>query len=363
MSEAGKKRGLGRGLSALMDDVGMDTIIDVEPTKQPAKKPTKKKAAKKTTTKTTTTKKPVKKKATPKKPVAKKASSKSTNTKSTTTKPTTTGPDSPIAFVAIDQLTRNPDQPRRYFDKDMLEELTQSIKDKGVLQPVLVRPLPDSAREKLKGGQAPAYQIIAGERRWQAALKAGLSAIPVFVREINDREALEIGIVENVHRADLNPIEEAMAYKSLFVQFERTQEDVATAVGKSRSYVTNQMRLLNLPDSVQTYLAQGKITTGHARALIPMEDPAAIAEAIVANDLSVRDVEKLAWKLKNADKDPGLSKAVKDQKAADVRRVEQQLSDALGLVVDLRDKGGRGEIRLKYRKPDQLEAVIKRLLS
>jgi len=268
-----------------------------------------------------------------------------------------------IAYVAMDQLTRNPEQPRRYFDSALLQELSDSIRDKGVLQPVLVRPLPASVQGGFKDGKKPAYQIIAGERRWQAALQAGLETIPVFVRDITDQEALEIGVVENVHRADLNPMEEALAYKSLHTQFGRTQEDVAKAVGKSRPYIANMLRLLNLPESVQKYLAEGKITTGHARAIVAAPDPARIADMIVDNDLSVRDAEKLVRRLKQEETTPSLQKVVKAQKDADIRNVEERLKDKLGLDVDLRHKNGKGEIRIKYKDSDQLEGLIQSLMK
>ncbi len=325
-------RGLGRGLSALMDDVGMDSIVEDAPT--PVAKKAPKTAPKKASA--------------PGKPTPEKAGS-AIKEKS-------------INYVAMDQLTRNPDQPRRYFDSTLLDELAESIKDKGVLQPVLVRPLPESLKGNFKKGKKPAFQIIAGERRWQAALKAGLNTIPVFVRDITDQEALEIGVVENVHRADLNPLEEALAYKSLLTQFNRTQEDVAKAVGKSRPYIANMMRLLNLPDSVQKYLAEGKITTGHARAIIAAPDPAALADAIVDKDLSVRDAENWVRRLKRDETAPGIDKAIKAQKQADIRHVEEKLTDSLGLAVDLRDKGGKGELRIKYKSGDQLEGLIERLI-
>ena len=331
-------RGLGRGLSALMDDVGMDAILEEAPAKPAPKKP--KKTTKKTPKKTTAKTKPAPK-----------------------TKSENAPENAPITYVAMDQLTRNPDQPRRYFDARLLSELTESIRGKGVLQPVLVRPLPEAQKRAFKGSQKPAYQIIAGERRWQAALKAGLDTIPVFVREITDREALEIGVVENVHRADLNPMEEALAYKSLLTQFERTQEDVARAVGKSRPYIANMLRLLTLPKSVQTYLAEGKISTGHARAIVAAPDPAMLADAIVDRDLSVRDAENWVRRLKQDQTAPALDKAIKAQKQADIRHVENKITDALGLKVDLRDKGGRGELRIKYRNGDQLEALISKLIK
>jgi len=233
MVKKSKERGLGRGLSALMSDVSVAAIPQEEP------------KAKKT---------PVKK--TPKKMAKDKPTPIPANQRGVTS-------------VAIDQLERNPDQPRKYFDKDKLAELTQSIKDKGVLQPILVRPLPRQTNHEKKH-----YQIVAGERRWQAALKAKLDTMPVLIRELSDQDVLEIGVVENVQRADLNPIEEALAYQALSEQFKRTQEDIAQAVGKSRPHVTNMLRLLTLPKRAQTYLAKGKITAGLlTQQNLPMRSP------------------------------------------------------------------------------------------
>jgi len=256
-----------------------------------------------------------------------------------------------VTSVAIDQLERNPDQPRKYFDREKLAELTQSIKDKGVLQPILVRPLPGKNKKTH-------YQIVAGERRWQAALKAKLDAMPVLIRELSDQDVLEIGVVENVQRADLNPIEEALAYQALSDQFKRTQDDIAQAVGKSRPHVTNMLRLLTLPKRAQTYLAKGKITTGHARAIIAAPDPTELADAIAEKGLSVREAEDWVRRIKAAD---GKTAKIPAQKDADTRKVENDLSDILGLVTDLRHKGPGGELRIKYRTGKQLEDLIKRL--
>ena len=319
MAKKSKERGLGRGLSALMSDISVAAIPKEEPKvkKSPAKK---------------TAKKPQ-------------------------VKPTPVSPANQrgVTFVAIDQLERNPDQPRKYFDKEKLAELTQSIKDKGVLQPILVRPLLGQARQKKKH-----YQIVAGERRWQAALKAKLDAMPVLIRELSDQDVLEIGVVENVQRADLNPIEEALAYQALSEQFKRTQEDIAQAVGKSRPHVTNMLRLLTLPKRAQTYLAKGKITAGHARAIIAAPDPTELADAIAEKGLSVREAEDWVRRIKAAD---GKVSKIPAQKDADTRKVENDLSDVLGLVTDLRHKGPGGELRIKYRTGAQLEGLIKRLKS
>jgi len=319
MTKKSSERGLGRGLSALMSDVSVAAIP-----KQEAKP------------KTTMTKKQTPKKKTPS------ATTISSNQRGVTS-------------VAIDQLERNPDQPRKYFDKEKLAELTRSIRDKGVLQPILVRPLSQKTDQKKKY-----YQIVAGERRWQAALKAKLDAMPVLIRELSDQDVLEIGVVENVQRADLNPIEEALAYQALSEQFKRTQDDIAQAVGKSRPHVTNMLRLLTLPKRAQTYLAKGKITAGHARAIIAAPDPTELADAIAEKGLSVREAEDWVRRIKAAE---GKSAKVPAQKGADTRKVENDLSDILGLVTDLRHKGPGGELRIKYRTAAQLEGLIKRLKS
>ena len=322
MAKKSKERGLGRGLSALMSDVSVAAIPKEEPK---SKKVPAKKAVKKPSQKPQSKPTPI-----------------PTNQRGVTS-------------VAIDQLERNPDQPRKYFDKEKLAELTQSIKDKGVLQPILVRPLPRQTNHEKKH-----YQIVAGERRWQAALKAKLDAMPVLIRELSDQDVLEIGVVENVQRADLNPIEEALAYQALSEQFKRTQEDIAQAVGKSRPHVTNMLRLLTLPKRAQTYLAKGKITAGHARAIIAAPDPTELADAIAEKGLSVREAEDWVRRIKAAD---GKVTKIPAQKDADTRKVENDLSDILGLVTDLRHKGPGGELRIKYRTGGQLEDLIKRLKS
>ncbi|MEP3889145.1 MAG: ParB/RepB/Spo0J family partition protein [Hellea sp.] len=314
MAKKSSERGLGRGLSALMSDVSLTPAPKTEESKT-------KKSVKKTPNKT---------------------QSPSSNSRG-------------VMSVAIDQLERNPDQPRKYFDKDKLAELTQSIKDKGVLQPILVRPL-----SKPSDSSKQHYQIVAGERRWQAALKAKLDAMPVLIRELSDQDVLEIGVVENVQRADLNPIEEALAYQALAQQFKRTQDDIAQAVGKSRPHVTNMLRLLTLPKRAQTYLAKGKITAGHARAIIAAPDPTELADAIAEKGLSVREAEDWVRRIKAAE---GKTAKIPAQKDADTRKVENDLSDILGLVTDLRHKGPGGELRIKYRTGGQLEALIKRLKS
>ncbi len=255
-----------------------------------------------------------------------------------------------VQFLSIDKLERNPEQPRRYFDKEKLSELTESIRSKGVLQPILVRPL---SREN-----DSRFQIVAGERRWQAATAAGLTAMPVLIRDLNDEEVLQIGVIENVQRADLNPIEEAQAYESLITQFYRKQEEVAQAVGKSRSHVTNMLRLLKLPKLAQDMLAKGDITTGHARAIISAPDPSALAEEISDKNLSVREAEDWVRRIKNSDGKPPKSRHYKD---ADTQALERKMTDALGLQVDLNHKGPGGSLKISYKSGDQLEEIIRRL--
>ncbi len=254
-----------------------------------------------------------------------------------------------VRIVWIDKLERNPDQPRRHFDKKKLAELTSSIKDKGVLQPILVRPI-----QKHKSR----FQIVAGERRWLAAVSAGLEKMPVLVRELSDRDVLEIGVVENVQRADLNPIEEAQAYLALKDQFGRKQDDIAKAIGKSRSHVANCMRLLSLPVLAREYLAEGKITAGHARAILAAPDPQALAEAIVSKGLSVREAEKWLRIMQKSTRDPAPEKPSRD---ADSRFIEKQLSEHLGLVVKLTHKNPHGNLTIKYKTLEQLEDLIARI--
>ncbi len=197
--------------------------------------------------------------------------------------------------VPIELLRRNPDQPRRQFGEVEMEELTDSIRQKGVLQPILVRPL---------AGHAGEYQIVAGERRWRAAQAAGLRAVPVLVRELDDLDVLEIGIIENVQRADLNPVEEALAYKALIDRFGRTHEVVARVVGKSRSHVANTLRLLALPEEVREHLMAGRLSAGHARAIATAPDPVALGRTVIARDLSVRQAEQLS---RQAQAKPGVA--------------------------------------------------------
>jgi ParB family chromosome partitioning protein len=256
--------------------------------------------------------------------------------------------------MPIELLRRNPDQPRRQFDQADLDELADSIREKGVLQPILVRPL--------SGGE---HQIVAGERRWRAAQLAGLHAVPVLVRELDDIDVLEIGIVENVQRADLNPLEEALAYKALIERFGRTQEVVARVVGKSRSHVANALRLLALPEEVRDHLAAGRLSAGHARAIATAPDPAALARAVVERDLSVRQAEALS---RQAQDRPGPSArspraGAGRGKNADTVALEQDLSDQLGLAVAIDDQGGAGQVTIRYQSLEQLDLICQRLTA
>mgnify|MGYP000091341245 CR=1 FL=1 len=266
-----------------------------------------------------------------------------------------------IFALPIDKLIRNPDQPRRHFDKAQLEELSRSIADKGVLQPILVRPIPPNKKAEKSDGH---YQIVAGERRWQAALKAGLTHMPALVRDLSDRDVLEIGVVENVQRADLSPIEEAMAYQALRDQFGRKQDEIAQAIGKSRSHVANCIRLLQLPKLAHDFLQAGTITAGHARAILSAPDPKALTEAIVDKGLSVRQAED--W-VKTSISAARQSKA-KDKPAddrgrmnADTRAIERELTDFLGLKVSLNHKNPGGKISISYKTLEQLDDLIRRL--
>lgn len=261
---------------------------------------------------------------------------------------------SSIQTLQIDKLVRNPDQPRRYFDPRKLAELTESIRLKGVLQPLLVRPILDS-----KNKSKTVYQIVAGERRWQASLKAGLTQLPVLVRELSDQDVLEIGVVENVQRADLNPIEEALAYKALTEQFNRTQDEIAKAIGKSRPHITNMLRLLTLPKLAQEMVQAGKISMGHARAIIAADNPTRLAQLIADKNLSVREAEKMVRQMRQAKAGGGETKI----KSADIRALETELMQALGLKIDLRHKGPKGELRVYYSDNEQLDDIVRRLKS
>ena len=250
----------------------------------------------------------------------------------------------------------NPNNPRRAFLDEDLQDLANSIREKGIIQPIVVRPTP---------GRGTDFEIIAGERRWRAAQAAGLEEVPVIVVEVDDKGALELAIIENVQRADLNAIEEARGYDRLAREFGYSQTDLARIIGKSRSHVANMLRLLKLPGSVEAMVVDGSISAGHARALLGFEDPEPVARKIVARGLNVREVEKLA----QARHRPGTAAppAEAPRRSADDRAHEttkalaQRLAAALGLSVAIDAKGAGGEIRIRYETHDELESLCRQL--
>ena len=259
-----------------------------------------------------------------------------------------------VQMAPIESLRPNPDQPRKIFDRDDLEELAASIRDKGVLQPILVRSHPK---------EDGVWQIIAGERRWRAAQLARLTEAPIIVKEMDDVAVFEVAIIENVQRADLNPLEEADAYRTLMERFGRTQDAVAGVVGKSRSHVANILRLLQLPEGVLQHVRTGKLSAGHARALITAPDPVTLADQIVSEGLNVRQAEALARRAAEGPRGrkPG-SAASGGEGSADVAALEQDLADALGLRVQLADRGGKGELTIAYGNLEQLDDLCRRLM-
>lgn len=259
-----------------------------------------------------------------------------------------------VQMAPIESLRPNPDQPRKVFDRDDLEELAASIRDKGVLQPILVRSHPK---------EDGVWQIIAGERRWRAAQLARLTEAPIIVKEMDDVAVFEVAIIENVQRADLNPLEEADAYRTLMERFGRTQDAVAGVVGKSRSHVANILRLLQLPEGVLQHVRTGKLSAGHARALITVPDPVSLADQIVAEGLNVRQAEALARRAAEGPRGrkPGAASSG-GEGSADVAALEQDLADALGLRVQLADRGGKGELTITYGNLEQLDDLCRRLM-
>ena len=257
----------------------------------------------------------------------------------------------PDRLVPIEFVGRNPRNPRRYFDESELQDLASSIRQHGIVQPVVVRTTADNR-----------YEIIAGERRWRAAQLAGLIEIPVIIRDVDDRTALEIAIVENVQRSDLNPLEEAMGYELLIADHGYTQNDLGEIIGKSRSHVANSLRLLKLPEPVRDMLASGTLSAGHARALIPTSDPVALAKAVVAKGMSVRDAERLAQNDIKAQGDPNHGEMPRrDVKDADTIALERTLSDVLGLDVTVNHKGSGGHLKISYKTLEQLEEICRLL--
>jgi ParB family chromosome partitioning protein len=251
--------------------------------------------------------------------------------------------------VPIEFLKPNPKNPRHNFAAADLDELTASIRERGIIQPVIVR--------SIKGSK-DSYEIVAGERRWRAAQRAGLHDIPIVALEVSDSEALELAIIENVQRADLNPLEEAGGYQALADEYRRSHEDIAKIVGKSRSHVSNTLRLLKLPETVKAYIRDGKISAGAARTLIGQPNPEALAQEIVERGLNVRQVEALA---KDHSKTSGKAPKKRVVKNADTLAVERRLTGALGLTVTIEHRSKGGVLQVGYRNLDQLDEVIRRL--
>ena len=248
--------------------------------------------------------------------------------------------------IPIANLKPSPSQPRRLFNKNSINELADSIKAKGLVQPLVVRPSPSDANN---------YEIIAGERRWRAAQIAQLHEVPVVIRNFNDTEALEIAIIENVQRSDLSPIEEAAGYKRLIENHGHTQEDLSGIVGKSRSHIANIIRLLSLPQSIQDMITEGKISSGHARAIMNSAFPEQLAEKIINENLSVRDAENLAKDKKSIIKKLKL-------KDPDTIDLENKISEKLGLTININHKGKKGgSIKIDYKTLDQLEMITQKL--
>ncbi|MDJ0894966.1 MAG: ParB/RepB/Spo0J family partition protein [Alphaproteobacteria bacterium] len=256
----------------------------------------------------------------------------------------------PTAF-----LKPNPFQPRRAFDDEQMDALVASISEKGVLQPILVRPV---------AGEADAFEIIAGERRWRAAQRAQLHEVPVFIKALEDHEALEVALVENIQRQDLSAIEEAEGYQRLIDEFGHTQGGLAKVIGRSRSHIANTLRLLNLPATVRQLVDQGALTAGHARALLSVDDPEALAKKVVRQGLNVRQVERLVQKRK-PDRTPTEPKAAPEEvplaKDSNTRELEHRLSEKLGLAVDIRFDGKGGSLTVHYHSLEQLDDVVRRL--
>ena len=308
---ADKKRGLGRGLSALIGDVDIGLSAD-------AKAPTKEKS------------------------------------KKTSTPSSEVSASQGLRNLGVEKLVPGKFQPRREFDKGALKELANSIREKGILQPILARPNPD-------GGAKSPYEIVAGERRWRAAQIAQLHDVPVIVRDMTDNEALQIGIIENVQRSDLNPIEEAEGFQRLIDEFSYTQEVLAKTLGKSRSHIANTLRLVGATNKVREYLVAGQLSAGHARALLGHPNADRLASDIVKQGLSVRDVEKLV-----ADKKPskGGSKSKKPaEKDTDTRALEKSIADNLGLSVAIQHEKDGGHVRVSYKTLEQLDEVVRRLMA
>jgi ParB family transcriptional regulator, chromosome partitioning protein len=255
--------------------------------------------------------------------------------------------------VPIEYVRPNPANPRRSFPDAELEELAQSIRERDIIQPIVVRAIvgvPDS------------YEIIAGERRWRAAQRAGLHDVPVVILEVDDKQALELAIIENIQRADLNPLDEARGYEQLISQYGYSQSDLARVMGKSRPHVANTLRLGRLPESVKGKVMSGELTAGHARALLAVADPETIAKRVVQQGLTVRDVERIAQRDAEVAGTPTTNKALRPEKDSDTRALETRLTEILGLAVSIEHRGEKGgALTIRYRTLEQLEVLSRRL--
>lgn len=261
-----------------------------------------------------------------------------------------------VREVPIEFLRANPFQPRHTFREEELADLANSIREQGILQPIVVRPVQ---------GEPDAYEIVAGERRWRAAQKAQLHQVPILVKELTDAQSLEIAIIENVQRADLNAVEEAAGYDRLMQQFDYTQDKVSKFIGKSRSHVANTMRLLSLPVSVRNLIEEGSLTAGHARPLIGLDRAEDLAKEIVAKKMSVREAEALARKTSTGSATPrakGAASTARAEKDADTAALEKSISEQLGLKVEVLHTGGEGgEVKVTYKSLEQLDEICRLL--
>jgi ParB family chromosome partitioning protein len=253
--------------------------------------------------------------------------------------------------VPTTSLRPNARNPRRMFSEEELDELTASLRERGMIQPIVARPV---------RGTPDAFEIIAGERRWRAAQRAGLHEVPVVIIEATDEESLQLAIIENVQRSDLNPLEEAEGYRALMEDYSHTQDDIAKMVGKSRSHVANTLRLLKLPPSIRGYIVKGKLDAGHARMLVGQPNAEKLADEIVARGLNVRQVEEIARQESSRSGKPQ-SRKRSAEKNADTLALEKRLSDALGLVVSIDARGESGVVSIRYRNLDQLDDLAQRL--
>jgi ParB family chromosome partitioning protein len=343
MSDNARPRGLGRGLSALLGEpVRTETPANAPAwsAPQPQQQPTQQRAPIESPRNVFELPVTSTQSQQPAPPVAPTVSATASNA----------GADVGPRSVPIDLVQRNPGQPRKHFDETELNDLASSIRAHGVLQPILVRPI--------AGGK---YEIVAGERRWRAAQRAGLHTIPAVVRDLNELEVLEIAIVENVQRMDLNPIEEAQGFQALIDRFGRTQQEIADSVGKSRPHIANMLRLLALPEDLQEMVRDGRLSSGHARAILTAPDPRGLAKRAISEGLNVREIERLAQVAKDEKHGPRVTSSAADAKSADTRALEQSLSNALGIEVTINDKNGVGEVKVAYKTLEQLDEVIRRL--